>query len=197
MGNTKIDSLQAVQEEPLRTSYSEEADTAIFAQAFNQFFSAMQSGDTVALNNFIDPKQGFWVIEQPGAMPAYTHYKVIQKVRRKYQNKPFTSITEEVKQCQLVQREELPNFDCGAMDQGRSGFTEEGCFYTTQTKDFRHTDMWKYANLSNQRAEQVQDMQEQVDITVLHTATSYRFHFGYRNGSWRLFFADLRVPCSA
>ncbi|GHA74498.1 hypothetical protein [Pontibacter akesuensis] len=194
---TQTDAMEAVQEEPLRTKAPAVADTANFQEAFNQFFSALQAGDTAALNSFVAEKAGVWLIEQPGAVPAYTHFSSIQAVKRSYRQLPFTSINQQVQQCQLQQRQTLPSFDCANMDQGSTGFAEDGCFYTTATEDFRNTDMWKYASLTKEQATQVQQLQQQVDVTVLHTASSYRFHFGYRNGRWHLLFADLRVPCSA
>lgn len=156
----------------------------------------MQTEDTVALNQFIDPQQGFWLIEQPGAVPAYTHYSSIQEVKRSYQNLPFVSITQQMQACALQEREEFPEFDCAWMDQGRTGYAEDGCFYTTATS-FRNTDMWQYANLSEQQEENVQQMQQQVQQVVLHTPSSYRFYFMHDGAHWRLLFADLRVPCSA
>ncbi|OKL42112.1 hypothetical protein [Pontibacter flavimaris] len=197
LGRLRVDSLEAVQEEPQPASQPADPDTAAFADAFNQFFSALQAGDTAALNRFVEADQGLWLIEQPGAMPAYSHFTSIQQVQREYQQRPFTSINQEVKACQLEHRDTFPGFDCADMDGGSTGFAEDGCFYTFKTANFQHTDMWQYADLSEQQAQQVQELQQQVQATVLHTGTSYRFHFGYRNGRWLLLFADLRVPCSA
>jgi len=190
LGKLRIDSLETEPERPLSI------DTT-FEHAFSQFFSALQAGDTSALNQFIDPEQGLWLIEQPGAVPAYNHFKSIAQAERTYQQLPFTSINQQVKTCPLQQRDTLPTFDCADMDGGASGFSEDGCFYTFDTSGFQSTDMWKYANLDEQQAAQVQELQQQVRATVLHTGTAFRFHFGYRHGRWHLLFADLRVPCSA
>ncbi len=195
LGKLRIDSLLTTQEEPPQEA--EAMDTASFEQAFGRFFGALQAGDTAALNQFVDAEQGLWLIEQPGAVPAYSHFRTIQQVQRKYQQQPFISINQQVKECQLQQRDVFPEFDCADMDQGATGFAEDGCFYTFETASFQSTDMWQYADLSEQQAQQVQEMQQQVQATVLHTGSSFRFHFGYRNGQWHLLFADLRVPCSA
>ncbi len=197
LGRLRVDSLEAVQEEPQRAEQPETPDTAAFAAAFNQFFNALQSGDTAALNSFVGAEHGLWLIEQPGAVPAYSHFRSIEQVQRKYQQRPFTSINQEVKACQLQHRDTFPGFNCADMDGGATGFAEDGCFYTFSTSGFQSTDMWQYAELSEQQAQQVQELQQQVEATVLHTGTSYRFHFGYRHGRWLLLFADLRVPCSA
>lgn len=197
LGQQRIDSLQAVQEEPQPVGAPAAPNTATFRETFDQFFNALQSGDTAALNSFIDAQQGFWLIEQPGAVPSYTHYPNVQSVQRQHPKQAFTSINERIEQCQLQQRQAFPSFSCADMDGVASGYAEDGCFYSTNTSEFQNTDMWKYASLSEQQARQVQELQQQVDMTVLHTLSSYRFHFGYRNGRWILLFADLRVPCSA
>ncbi|MCJ8165550.1 hypothetical protein MKJ04_11930 [Pontibacter sp. E15-1] len=192
-----IDSVEAVQEEPNRKGEPTMPDTSRFEEDFTDFLHALQSGDTAALNGFVSAQTGFWLIEQPGALPAYTHYTAVQDVRRSYQQLPFTSISRDMGRCDLLPRQVLPEFDCGAMDGTASGYTEDGCFYTSNTAGFRNTDMWQYASLTDQQAEQVQELQQQVAITVLHTASYFRFHFGYRKGRWQLLFADLRIPCSA
>ncbi|CAM3831684.1 hypothetical protein POKO110462_21420 [Pontibacter korlensis] len=197
LGDERINSLEAVQEEPQRMGQPEEPDAAMFEKAYQQFFSALQAADTAALNNFIDAAQGFWLIEQPGAVPAYAHYATVQEVKWEYLQQPFTSINQQVKECQLQQRKAFPKFDCAAMDGGASGFSEDGCFYTFNTSSFKNSDMWQYASLSAQQEEQVQKLQQQVQATVLHTNSAFRFHFGYNKGRWQLLFADLRVPCSA
>lgn len=196
LSSSGIDSLEAVQEEPQRKKDTPGRDTMSFEVAFEHFFRALQAGDTVALNQFVSPQQGVWLIEQPGAVPAYTHFRSIQEVQRSYQNQPFTSIREQIQECDLQERQEFPEFDCGWMDRGRSGYAADGCFFRDAT-DFKNSDMWRYADLNPQQEEQVQRMQQQVQKTVLHTRSSFRFHFAHDGNRWRLLFADLRVPCSA
>ncbi|MBF9253458.1 hypothetical protein I2I11_09160 [Pontibacter sp. 172403-2] len=190
------DSGKAAQDERLIKEAKSTTDSVAFEAAFERFFAALQAQDTAALNAFIDPKQGFWLIEQPGAVPAYTHYSQVQEVKRSYQELPFVSIAAQMQACNLQQREHFPEFDCAMTDNGGSGYAEDGCFYTNGSA-FRQNNMWQYAGLSKQQEKQVQDLQRQVKQSVLHTYTSYRFHFGYDGQHWRLYFADLRVPCSA
>lgn len=183
-----------MQEEPVR---AEGPDTVAFEQTFARFFEALQAADTAALNGFVSAEHGLWLIEQPGALPSYTHFANIQAVQREYGQRPFTSLAQEVQKCKLKQREQLPGFNCANMEGGATGFAEDGCFYTTDTEEFQNTEMWQYANLTDAQTARIQELQQQVLVTVLHTASSYRFHFGYRNGRWQLLFADLRIPCSA
>jgi len=190
-----IDSLAAVQDEPLRKEENNATDSVNFEAAFEDFSAALQAHDIAALNTFVDPQQGFWLIDQPGAVPAYTHYDRVQEVKRTYQGQPFVSIAAQMQTCNLQARN-FPKFDCAMTDNGGSGYAEDGCFYTSGSA-FRENDMWQYASLNKQQEKQVQELQGQVRQSVLHTYSSYRFHFGYRNGHWRLYFADLRVPCSA
>ncbi|WP_242916184.1 hypothetical protein [Pontibacter liquoris] len=170
-------------------------DTVAFEEAFGRFFAALQTQDTALLNTFISPKEGFWLIEQPGAVPAYSHYIRVQDVKRQYQGQPFVSIAAQMQTCAL-QRHPFPAFDCAGTDNGGSGYAEDGCFYTSGAA-FRQNDMWKYASLPHQQEQQVQQLQQRVLRSVLHTYTSFRFHFGYDGSQWQLLFVDLRVPCSA
>jgi len=188
------DALEAVQEEPVRQAGR--SDTTDFPAAFAQFFAALQAEDTAALGRYIDPQKGIWLIEQPGAVPAYTHFQTIRAVQRHYQHKPFTSLKEQLQACELEERQEFPRFDCAWMDKGRSGYAADGCFYHNTT-DFKTSDMWRYASLSPQQEQEVQQLQQQVLKTVLHTRSSYRFYFTYDGTYWRLLFADMRTPCSA
>ncbi len=171
-------------------------DTVRFEAAFAQFLVALQARDTAAVNTFIDPQAGFWLIEQPGAVPAYTHYASVEQVKRHYQQLPFWSVAAQLDSCRLQQRDSFPAFDCALMDNGGSGYAEDGCFYTNGSA-FQGNDMWKYASLGPQQEAQVQALQQRVQRSVLHTRSSFRFHFGYDGNRWRLLFADLRVPCSA
>ncbi|MDX5420777.1 MAG: hypothetical protein LPK07_02565 [Hymenobacteraceae bacterium] len=191
-----IDSLEAVQAENQRKDNTPPGDTISFEAAFSRFMTALQAGDTVSLNQYIHPEYGLWLIEQPGAVPAFSHFRRIQEVKRNYQNRPFSSINTEVRNCDLQQRNNFPEFDCAWMDQGKSGYAEDGCFYST-SPSFINSDMWKYASLSEQQQQLVQRAQKQVQITVLHTRSSYQFHFNHDGERWRLLFADLRIPCSA
>ncbi len=171
-------------------------DSMTFEAAFSKFFTALQAHDTATLNTFIHPQRGFWLIEQPGALPAYTHFGTIQDVKREFQGRPFTSLSNDIQVCDLVMNQNFPEFDCALLENGASGFTEDGCFYASDTM-FKKNDMWQYASLTPQQQQQVQALQQLVQFKVLHTATSFRFYFGYEAGKWRLYFADLRVPCSA
>ncbi|MFD3003271.1 hypothetical protein ACFS7Z_23110 [Pontibacter toksunensis] len=196
LSSSGIDSLEAVQEEPQRKENTPGSDTISFEVAFEHFFKALQAGDTVGLNQFISPQHGFWLIEQPGAVPAYTHFSNIQQVQRSYQDQPFTSIRDQMQECSLQERQEFPEFNCAWMDRGRTGFAADGCFYKNTT-DFKTSDMWKYASLEDEQEKHVQQMQQQVQKTVLHTRSYFRFHFAHDGERWRLLFADLRMPCSA
>ena len=196
LNSSGIDSLEAVQEEPQRKENTPGPDTISFEVAFEHFFRALQAGDTVGLNQFVHPQLGMWLIEQPGAVPAYTHFQSIQEVKRSYRNQPFISIKEQLRACELQERQDFPAFDCARMDGNRSGYAADGCFYHNTT-DFKTSDMWRYASLDPQQGERVQEIQQQVQKTVLHTRSSYRFHFAHDGEQWRLLFADLRVPCSA
>ncbi|TXK20946.1 hypothetical protein FVR03_23915 [Pontibacter qinzhouensis] len=190
------DSLEALQEEHQRKSNTPGTDTMSFATAFSHFFDALQASDTLTLQHYIDPENGLWVIEQPGAMPKMTHVQDLKTFRREYQQRSFFTIKTELPTCEL-QQEPFPNFDCAAMDQGRSGYTKDGCFASPDATAFQKTNIWDHASLTGTELRQVHATLPLLHHSVLHTQSSFRFHFGFSKGRWHLYFADLRIPCSA
>lgn len=190
-----IDSLHALQEEPNRKQSTDLLENSDFKAAFGSFFSAFQAADTSTLNNFIHSELGLWLIEQLGAVPKMTRVTNTLAFKRAHQNKSFFTVGQEVKECSLKE-EPFPNFDCEALDEGRSGFTKDGCF-AWDAENFKKADYWNYAGLSELQVDQVMATLPLVQKSVLHTPTSFEFHFGYVNKEWRLLFAKLIHPCSA
>ena len=172
-------------------------DSTDFKTAFNNFFQALQTADTATINQFIHPKYGLWFIEQPGAVPKMTYVTDITEFKREYQDRSFFTVAEEMKACDL-QEESFPTFDCADMDYeaGESGYSKEGCFVWKPDK-FQKSGYWNYASLPMKEIKRIQTTLPRVQKSVLHTNTSFEFHFGYIEGHWRLLFAKLIYPCSA
>ncbi|MEJ8756341.1 hypothetical protein WG947_05005 [Pontibacter sp. H259] len=192
-----IDSLEAVQEEPVREQTNVKADTIAFETAFTRFFKALQQSDTATINTFIHPTHGLWVIEQPGAMPKMSLVHDIRTFKREFQNRSFLTIKDEVKTCNLL-TEAWPAFDCADMnyDAGQSGYSKDGCFVAGPAK-FQKSGYWNYASLSEQEIQTIKNTLPYLQKSVLHTATSFEFHFGFIEGYWRLLFTKFIYPCSA
>lgn len=197
LGSAAMDSLEAVQEEPQREQPTSGSDTIRFEVAFEQFMAALQASDTVRLNQFISPQNGLWVIEQPGALPRMTHVRDISAFKRDYQNRSFFTVREEVRECDLKE-EAWPTFDCADMDYdaGKTGYSKDGCF-VWQPGKFQKSGYWNYASLQPEEIQQIERTLPLVHKSVLHTQTSFEFHFGYLDGKWQLLFAKLIYPCSA
>ncbi|MBB6612794.1 hypothetical protein H7F15_17260 [Pontibacter sp. Tf4] len=193
----QTDSLEAIQEEPVRQPETIATDTPNFTTAFNRFFSALQTSDTVTINTFIHPEKGLWVIEQPGAVPKMTHVTDIRNFKRKYQDRSFLTIKDEVKDCDLKE-EAWPTFSCADVDYEKktSGYSKDGCFVAGPGK-FQKSGYWNYASLPESEIQTIKATLPFVQKSVLHTATSFEFHFGFIDGHWRLLFTKLIYPCSA
>lgn len=191
LNSSGTDSLEALQEEPVRN------DTTDFQDAFEQFFATLQAADTAALNQFVHPELGIWLIEQPGAVPKMTHVSDISAFKREYQERSFFTVAEEMKECDLSE-EPFPTFDCTDMnyEAGETGYSKDGCFVWKPDK-FQKSGYWDYANLTPSQIGQIKAMLPLVQRSVLHTNTSFEFHFGFVDQQWRLLFAKLIYPCSA
>ncbi|MFD2248389.1 hypothetical protein [Pontibacter ruber] len=172
-------------------------DTSEFKAAFKEFFAALQASDTSRLDQFIHPKYGLWIIEQPGALPRMTHVTDISSFRREYQDRSFFTVKDEVTACDLKE-EVWPTFDCADVDYeaGKSGYSKDGCFLWQPGK-FQKSGYWDYASLSATEIQRIKATLPLLKRSVLHTATSFEFHFGYIDGQWRLLFTKLIYPCSA
>lgn len=189
--------LEEVQEEHMRRQRGQHQDTIPFAQAFSFFLTSIQAADTSNVNQFIHPDHGIWIIEQPGAMPKMTRVDDIRAFKREFQDRSFFTIRDEVKDCDL-REEAWPSFDCADMDydKGQSGYSKDGCFVSGPDK-FQKSGYWDYASLSEAEIRQIKTTLPLLQRSVLHTATSFEFHFGHIDGQWRLLFAKLIYPCSA
>ncbi|MCC9136794.1 hypothetical protein ACFSKU_10180 [Pontibacter silvestris] len=189
------DSLQAVQEEPQHKGNRQTTDTTDVKAAFKKFFATLQASDTVRLNELIHPGEGVWVIEQPGAVPQMTHLQDITQFKRHFKSRSFFTVADEIQQC-ILQEENWPTFDCADMDGCNSGYSKDGCFIFDPTK-FQQSGYWNYAGLSDKQVQRVKSTLPLLQKSVLHTRTSFEFHFGVVDGHWRLLFAKLIYPCSA
>lgn len=190
---TAPDSVAATPEAPA----SPLPDTTLLA-AWQQFDRAIRAHDTLALQRLLDPAVGLWVLEQPGAMPLVTHVTHVRDFHRNYQSLPIFSLADQLMSCSTpVAVTQLPKFDCGQQTDSTSGFTRDGCFVSSAA-DFHRLDVWPYATVQGGTAAAGKAAQARALRTILQTRFSFKFHFAKSaDGTWRLVFLDLRIPCSA
>jgi hypothetical protein len=173
-----------------------QADTVAFETAFQQFFRAIQQADPRQFNQFIHPEHGLYIYEQPGAVPHFTLVRDISQFERHFQNQSFFSVRQDLQQCDLERVESLPSLDCEGEPGNPAGYERTGCFLTDGTA-FRQNEAYQYAPQPEEEKQQVKQVLPLVQKTVLHTASTHKFHFGYVDGRWYVLFIDLMVPCSA
>ncbi|WP_207435178.1 hypothetical protein [Sabulibacter ruber] len=186
------DTLNAVQEEVVRkpAPSSQEEFTAFF----DRFERTIQQQDAEAFNQMIDPKQGLYIIESPGAVPQFTHLANISTFKKSGSEQgAFFTIRQKFNQCSLKEVKKLPAVTCEGEN---NNFEQQGCFLSDGTA-FQKNEAYKYAGLPKEEQTKVAQTQLLVQKTVLHTSSGYKFHFGQVEGKWRVLFIDLMVPCSA
>lgn len=170
-------------------------DNTDFKEAFSNFHLAILNQDSVALQKFIDPVRGVYIIEVPGAVPHFTKLNYISGFKRSYLNRPFFSIREDLKETSVLE-EGLPKHSCDKISKTRSGYEKEGLFVGSP-QGFIKSTMWKNTDLNKTSKQNIEKVVPFLSRTVIHTASSFKFHFGQVNGQWKIFFIDLSVPCSA
>jgi hypothetical protein len=182
---------------PLDNSKTSNSNSDQFRTAFETFFNALHQSDTATINRFIHPENGLWIIEQPGAVPKMTRVKSIQNFKREFQERSFFTIASDINTCNLTEAPH-PKFDCGEMnyEEGKTGYSQDGCFVWDAEK-FKQSGYWNYASLAAPQIQQIQNTLPLLSKSVLHTPSSFEFHFGIINKQWYLLFAKIIYPCSA
>lgn len=157
---------------------------------------ALRQRNAAQLNQFIDPALGLWVIEDGPMGPVITRVAAGAAFRRSYARVPAQRIERYLWLCSTLQAvAQLPEIDCGEHVNGRSGFMQDGCF-SAPAADFRVLNLWARARLRGGTSAQGRVAQGRVTRTVLHTPSSFRFHFAQApGGRWHLVFVDLRPLC--
>ncbi len=181
-----VEEENAISEEAEHELKSDEID---FADFYYKFSATIESTNYQMFNDFIYSDYGCYVIESSGAMPSLTSvYDVGEFVSRaegqRFFDIPFIEID------QVILFETLPKIVCDAQI-----YDKLGCF-ATQSGDFRNSQIWRYAGLSEEEIAEVEALVETVNITVVNTY-NYTFHFSKIESKWYVSFIDMRVPCSA
>lgn len=169
--------------------------TIEFATAFASFLETIHYQDSINFQKYIDQARGLYIIEVPGAVPHFTHVKHISRFKRSYLNRPFFSIGEKVEETCALQNG-LPRHSCAEIYKTKSGYEKEGCF-VGPPQGFIKSTMWQYADLNKASQQNIEKTSPLLSRTVIHTASSFKFHFSQVNGQWKILFIDLSVPCSA
>ncbi|MFC6997225.1 hypothetical protein [Rufibacter roseus] len=182
------DTLNAVQEEVVKKT-----SNASFETFFQNFMNIIQRQDAAGFNQLIDAQRGLYTIETTGTMPNFYHIKDISKHRLSNFNKPFFSIREEIKSCNLKEVKTLPKVNC----QGDSDmYTQKGCF-VADGSEFQEARIHQFASLPEAENERIDKTLPLISKSVLHTGSGYKFYFGQVNGQWKVLFINLMAPCSA
>lgn len=181
------DTLNAVQEEVVKKT-----STASFEGFFQNFIDIVQRQDAAAFNKLIDTQRGLYTIETTGAMPNFYHIKDISKHRLSNFNKPFFSIREQIKSCNLKEVKTFPRVDC----EGDGMFSQKGCFLADGS-EFQQARLHQFASLPEAENQRIDKTLPLVSKSVLHTESGYKFYFGQIDGQWKVLFINLMAPCSA
>lgn len=183
--------LGAVQDEIVRKT--NRSGDASFKSFFQDFEAIVQRQDAAAFNKLIDAQRGLYTIETTGTMPNYYHVTDIAKHRLANFNKPFFSIRETFKNCNLEEVKEFPRVNC---EDDNDYFNRKGCFLTDGA-EFQEARLHQFASLPEAQNQSVEKTLPLVSKSVLHTASGYKFYFGQINGQWKVLFINLMAPCSA
>ncbi|GAB2956940.1 hypothetical protein GCM10027048_24090 [Hymenobacter coalescens] len=187
---------EVIKERPLPAAAATQADTTV-AGAFIRWADALRQADTVAVNGFIHPAHGLWVLEQPGAMPVLTRLTDVRRFRRNQPQPSFFTLAAELMSClRPTPVDTLPTATCQGQPGNEAGFARNGCLLGPSRGEPLAA-IWPHATLRGGTAVQGRAAVAGIRWAVLQTDTGYRFHWARRQGRWWLVLVDLRIPCSA
>lgn len=151
---------------------------SIASSAVQSYPISVVRGITISnINQFIDPENGLWLIQSPGAVPNMTNTSQVDK------NFPVDF--------SIMKNEELPRVNCDT----KSFWTKEGCF-VQQINNFKDEKIWTYCGLKKEDEAKIEKLAQAIALTVINTSLNTRYYFSQINGKWHLVFVDLRRPCA-
>ena len=177
---------KAISEEVTHELKDEQVD---FADFYYIFSATIESKNYEMFNGFIHPNYGCYVIESSGAMPNLTPVFDVGEFVSKPEGKRFFDLPF-VEIDHIVSFDSLPKVVCED-----KVYERLGCF-AGQPEDFKRSEIWNYAGLSQEDVVEVVSLVESLNITVVNTY-NYTFHFSKIESEWFVSFIDMRVPCSA
>jgi hypothetical protein len=161
-----------------------------FKDFYRDLFISMMDNKESDFNTFLNPKQGLYIIDSKGALPAITNVSDISTYQRMVDNKSIFSVDEATLGYEMLE-EGLPKVDCDS-----EGFYTKRGSYTANTNDIIKSEIWKITNLSKEDQEQFATYAETISKTCVNTG-NYTYYFSFIDGSWFLTVIDLRKPCEA
>ncbi|RAK63853.1 hypothetical protein [Hymenobacter edaphi] len=187
---------EVIKEKPLPAARAMQADTTV-AGAFLRWAEAVRRADTAAVNAFISPAHGLWVLEQPGALPLLTRVTDVRRLRRSQPQPSFFTLAAELMPClRPTVVDTLPTATCDGPPGNEAGFARTGCLLGP-ARAAALSSIWDHATLRGGSAAQGRAAIATGRYAVLQTDTGYRFYWARIAGQWWLVLLDLRVPCSA
>lgn len=170
-----------------------------FQDVANEFIVAFDNKDLTSIEKYIDPKSGFFVIDNPGAFIIVEYFTSFNQIAMLDSEYGIGYLNHMRTGCRQFVDGSVPVYSC---DEERWNTT--GCFTGKSNSpglsrlflnllQFELLDQFGYDN----QITRAREIDSQITHFIYSTDASVGFYFGKIDGNWRLLCIDKVVPCSA
>jgi hypothetical protein len=191
--NTSVDQIESDDKKEVITEedsieVAQLTNGLLFSVFYKKFCESIKKKNYKALNDFIHPNYGLYVIQLSGAVPLILQVYNIEDFKPINQNKKFLELDfRAIEEKPLF--ESLPKVICDV-----TIYDKLGCF-AEEVNPLLVSQIWNYASLNEKEIQAIESLVETVEITVVNTS-NYTFHFSIINEKWCVTFIDMRIHCT-
>lgn len=165
---------------------------AEFKKMCSEIVNAFAKKNVQAINKYLEPSIGIYVIARPGAMDVFTNYKKLDTKNPLLMKYPYKD-TSMVKK-HTVNYGTAPKFNCGSMKWDKEGF-----FADSSTKYIRISDIMyfrtryenaKYSNEDVAKKDLAEKQMRKVVFTQIAKHHGLVFYMSFLKGKWYLTVVD-------
>ncbi len=182
-------------------AFSQDKKTeAAFRKTCSEIANAFAKKNIAALNKYINPEAGVYVVTRPGAIDEFVNQKKIDAKNPFKISYPYKD-TASVKK-HLVKYGTAPTFDCGSMKWNKNGFVADssGKFNRiSEIMNFRtKNEGAKYSKEEIEKINTAEKINRKVVFTEIAKNHGLVFYLTFLNGKWYLFLIDtVEGDCGA
>ena len=168
-----------------------------FSDFFENFIKAFNQKDTLAVNKYLNPEYGFFVIDNPGAFSVVRHFDSFDEIMKMEGEYDIAYLKVLKVDCDL-KNDKKPFYEC------ETGWDKEGCYLEKYPK-FKISDYYKtmieYELTDSNAVKEEMDLSLKSEVMIVRlvysTEAPIGFYFVKIDEKWYLLCIDKVTPCSA
>ena len=173
---------------------------AEFRKLCSEIATAFAKKNSTAINKYINPETGVYVVTRPGAMDEFINQKKLD-AKNPFKIKYPYSDTSAVKK-HFVKYGAAPTFDCGSMKWNKNGFVADSSTKFNRISDIMNfrtkNEGAKYSKEEIEKINTAEKINRKIVFTLINKGHGLVFYLTFLNGKWYLFLIDtVASDCGA